>query len=55
MVIGYLTAHAGNVYSFIHSKTNQIIYSCDVQWLNRLWGEYYKVSPKDCIKYFAHT
>ena len=51
---GYYTAYAGDVYHFIHSKTNQIIYSHNVQWLNELWGEYYKVSPEDCLKCFIN-
>ena len=29
-----------------------MIYSRDVQWLNKLWGEYYKVSPEDHLKSF---
>ena len=32
--------------------TNQIIYSHDVQWLNKLWGRYYKVIPENCLNYF---
>ena len=54
MFVGYSTNHAGNVYQFIHAKTNQVIYSRDVQWLNKLWGEYYKQSPEDCLKYFIN-
>ena len=48
MFVGYITNHAGNAYQFIHAKTNQVINSRDVQWLNKLWGEYYKESPEDC-------
>ena len=47
MLVGYLTTYAGNAYHFIHSKTNQIIYSHNIQQLNKLWGEYYEVSPEE--------
>ena len=35
MFVSYATVHAGDVYHFVHSETNQIIYSHDVQWLNK--------------------
>ena len=31
MFAGYSTNHAGDVYQFIHAKTNQVIYSRDDQ------------------------
>ena len=30
-----------DVYQFLHMKTNHIIYSQDVQWLGKLWHEFY--------------
>ena len=53
MFVGCSTVHVSDVYHIIHAKTNQIIYSQDDQWLNKLWGEYYKVSPLDCFKDFV--
>ena len=47
MFVGHSTGHAGIVYHFIHSKTYPIIYSHDVQWLNQLCGDCYRVSPED--------
>ena len=43
MFIGYSTQHAGDVYRFLHMKTNHIIYSRDVQWFGKLWHEFYSV------------
>ena len=37
------TQHAGDVYRFLHVKTNHIIYSQDVQWLGHLWDEFNSV------------
>ena len=54
MFAGYSTVHAGDVYHFIQAKMNQIFYSCDDQWLNKLWEEYYKVSPERCLKCFIN-
>ena len=36
MFMGYSTQHAGDVYRFLHMKTNHIIYSQAVQWLAKL-------------------
>ena len=41
MFMGYSTQHAGEVYRFLHMKTNHIIYSQDVQWLGKLWHEFF--------------
>ena len=35
MFMGYSRQHAGDVYSFLHSKTNHIIYCREVQWLGK--------------------
>ena len=43
MFMGYSTQHSGDVYGFLHMKTNHIIYSRDVQWLGKLWHEFYHI------------
>ena len=43
MFMGYSTQHAGDVYRFLHMKTNHIIYSQGAQWLGKLWHEFYSV------------
>ena len=43
MFISYSTQHAGDVYRFLHMKTNHIIYSRDVQWLGKMWHEFYSI------------
>ena len=37
------TQHAGDVYGFLHLKTNHAIYSRDVQWLGKMWNEFYSI------------
>ena len=44
MFMGYSTQHAGDVYRFLHLKTNHIIYSRDVEWLGKMWNEFYHSS-----------
>ena len=41
MFLGYSTQHAGDVYRFLYMKTNHIIHSQDVQWLGKMWHEFY--------------
>ena len=43
MFPGYSTQHAGDVYRFLHMKTNHIIYSRDLQWLGKMWHEFYSI------------
>ena len=43
MFMGYSTQHAGDVYRLLHMKTNHIIYSRDVQWLGKMWHEFYSI------------
>ena len=40
---GYSTQHTGDVYRFLHMKTNHIISSRDVQWLGKMWHEFYSI------------
>ena len=41
--MGYSTQYAGNVYRFLHMKTNHIINSRDIQWLGKMWDEFYSI------------
>ena len=41
MFMGYSMEHAGDIYRFLHMKTTRIIYSQDIQWLGKLWHEFY--------------
>ena len=43
MFMGYSTQHAGDVYRFLHMKTSYIMYSQDVEWLGKLWHEFYRI------------
>ena len=43
MFMGYSKQHAGDVYRFLHFKTHHIIYSRDVQWLGKMWNEFYSI------------
>ena len=43
MFMGYSTQHAEDVYRFLHMKTNHIIYKRDVQWLGKMWHEFYSI------------
>ena len=43
MFMGYSTQHAGDLYMFLHLKTNRVIYSRDVQWLGKMWKEFYNI------------
>ena len=43
MFMGYSTQHAGDVYRFLHLNTNHVIYRRDVQWLGKMWNEFYSI------------
>ena len=43
MFVGSSTQHAGDVYRFLHLKTNHLFYSRDVQWLGKLWREFHNI------------
>jgi hypothetical protein len=38
MFLGYSNDHAGNVYRLLKLKTNKVIMSRDITWLNKNWG-----------------
>ena len=37
MFVGYAVDHASDVYKFIHQKTQHVILSTDVRWMNIMW------------------
>ena len=41
MFVRYADNHAGNVYRFVNLKTKKIIFSCDITWMNKLYGDVY--------------
>ena len=43
MFMGYSTQHAEDVYRFLHLKAIYVIYSRDVQWLGKMWTEFYNI------------
>ena len=40
MFLGYPDNHAGDVYYFLNLKTNKVILSKDVKWLNLSYKDY---------------
>jgi hypothetical protein len=43
--IGYPDDHTSNVFRFYNPKTYAVILSRNVYWLNKSYGEFYKVKP----------
>ena len=43
MFMGCSTQYAGDVYRFLHLKKIYVIYSRDVQWLGKMWNEFYSI------------
>ena len=41
--VGYSLDHPGDTYCFINLSTERIIHSRDVKWLDKTWGQYYKM------------
>ena len=42
MFVGCAEDHAGDVYRFIHLKTQHVLFSRDARWMNIMW--------KTCMK-----
>ena len=40
MFVGYADDHTGDVYRFIHQKTQRVILSRDARWMNIMWEAY---------------
>ena len=47
MFVGYSLDHPADIYHFINLSTERIIHSKDVKWLDKTWGQNYKVPTKD--------
>ena len=50
MFVGYSLDHPTDTYHFISLSTRRIIHSRDVKWLDKTWGQYYKIPTKDMVQ-----
>ena len=50
MFVGYSLDHPTETYRFINLSTKRIIHSRDVKWLDKTWGQYYKIQTKDMVQ-----
>ena len=50
MSVGYSLNHPTDIYCFINLSTKKVIHSRDVKWLDKTWGQYYKILAKDTYK-----
>ena len=50
MFVGYSLDHPADTYCFINLCTKRIIRSRDVKWLDKTWGQYYKIPTKDMVQ-----
>ena len=50
MFVGYSQDHPADTYHFINLSTKRIIHSRDVKWLDKTWGQYYKIPTKDMVQ-----
>ena len=50
MFVGYSLDHPTDTYHFINLSTKRIIHSRDVKWLDKTWGQYYKIVTKDMVQ-----
>ena len=48
--MGYSLDHPTDTYRFTSLSTKKIIHSKDVKWLDKQWGQYYKISTKDMVQ-----
>ena len=55
MFLGYSTQHAGDVYRFLHMKTNHTIHSLDLEWLGKMWHEFYNVPSNHSADAYVDT
>ena len=49
MFVGYADDHTGDVYRFIHLKTQHVIVSGDPRWMNIMWKVYMR--KQQCINH----
>ena len=50
MFVGYSLDHPTDTYCFLNLSTKGIIYSRDVKWLDKTWGQYYKIPTRDMVQ-----
>ena len=50
MFVGYSLNHPVDTYCFINLSTKRVIHSRDVKWLDKTWGQYYKIPTKDMVQ-----
>ena len=50
MFAGYSLERPADTYCFINFSTKRIIYRRDVKWLDKTWGQYYKIQTKDVVQ-----
>ena len=50
MFVGYSLDHPADTYHLINLSTKRIIHSRDVKWLDKTWGQYYKIPTKDMVQ-----
>ena len=50
MFVEYSFNHPAGTYCFIIKSTKKIIHSRDVKWLDKTWGQYYKIPTKDMVQ-----
>ena len=49
MFVGYADDHTGDVYRFLHLKTQHVILSRDARWMNIMWKAYMR--KQQCINH----
>ena len=49
MFVEYRLNHPADTYWLINISTKRIIHSRDVIWLDKIWGQYYKIQTKDMV------
>ena len=49
MFVGYEGDHTGDVYRFIHLKTQHVILSRDARWMNIMWRAYMRKNASTVV------
>ena len=49
MLVGFSTKHGKGTYRFLNIKTKRIIYSRDIVWTDKYYGEFFKVKDVDKV------
>ena len=48
--VGYSLDHPAVTYHYINLSNKSIIQSSDEKWLDKSWGQYYKIQTKDMVQ-----